>query len=167
MLQESGFAADLTVAESVRLVGRLSGRTDDADRLLKVVVLSHKADTRVSQLSGGEKRRLDFATAVWGRPELVVLDEPTTGLDEENEREVVAALGRLAEGRTTLLITHDLKLVSGADLILYLDDKRVAESGTHEELMRAGGRYADLFRLQCQGTEAARPTAGEPAALVR
>src|SRR5690349_1500780 len=65
MLQESGFSPDLTVAESVRLIGRLSGRTDSEQRVLGVVDLTGKAGTRVSQLSGGEKRRLDFATAVY------------------------------------------------------------------------------------------------------
>ena len=81
MLQESGFSADLTVAESLRLIGRLSGRSDRVDRVLGVVDLTRKADTRVAQLSGGERRRLDFATALYGRPELIILDEPTTGLD--------------------------------------------------------------------------------------
>lgn len=81
MLHENGFSADLTVAESVQMVGRLSGRSNSVDRVLGIVDLTRKAATRVGQLSSGDKRRLDFATAVYGRPELIVLDEPTTGLD--------------------------------------------------------------------------------------
>nr|WP_274387757.1 ATP-binding cassette domain-containing protein [Salsipaludibacter albus] len=64
MLQESGFSPDLTVSESARLIGALTGRSDTVERVLEVVDLSRRSDTRVSQLSGGEKRRLDFATAV-------------------------------------------------------------------------------------------------------
>ena len=81
MLQESGFAGDLTVEETVNLIGRLSGRTDDTARLLERVDLVRKRDVHVAQLSGGERRRLDFATAVYGGPELVFLDEPTNALD--------------------------------------------------------------------------------------
>ncbi|CAM5692986.1 hypothetical protein SPURM210S_07965 [Streptomyces purpurascens] len=81
MLQESGFSPDLTVKESVRMIGTLSRRRDRVERVLDIVDLTHKAGTKVSQLSGGEKRRLDFATAVYGNPELIFLDEPTTGLD--------------------------------------------------------------------------------------
>ncbi|MEE3920899.1 ATP-binding cassette domain-containing protein [Micromonospora sp. BRA006-A] len=66
MLQESGFSPDLTVRESVGLIGRLSGRTDDVDRVLDLVDLTDRAGRRVAQLSGGEKRRLDFATAAYG-----------------------------------------------------------------------------------------------------
>ncbi|MGO4425873.1 ATP-binding cassette domain-containing protein [Streptomyces sp. MCAF7] len=66
MLQESGFSPDLTVKESVRLIGALTRRHDDVDRVLGIVGLTRKAGTKVSQLSGGEKRRLDFATAVYG-----------------------------------------------------------------------------------------------------
>lgn len=110
MLQESGFAADLTVAESVRLIGRLSGRSDTVTRILEVVDLTSKADTRVAQLSGGEKRRLDFATAVYGRPELIILDEPTTGLDIQSRDALWAAVEQLRQdGSTIILTTHYLE----------------------------------------------------------
>ncbi len=98
MLQESGFSPDLTVRETVRLVGALSRRADDVDRVLGVVDLTRKAATRVSQLSGGEKRRLDFATAVYGTPELVVLDEPTTGLDIQSRDDLWRAVDRMRDG---------------------------------------------------------------------
>lgn len=81
MLQEGGFLPDFAAAESLRLIGRLTGRSDSAESVLDVVDLAGMAEVRRSRLSGGEKRRLDFATAVYGRPELILLDEPTTGLD--------------------------------------------------------------------------------------
>src|SRR3989442_13725532 len=71
-----------------------------------------------------------------------MLDEPTTGLDDENARAVTDGLKAIARGRTTLLVSHDLDLVSRSDLILFLDGGKVLEGGTHEELMRANGRYA-------------------------
>jgi ABC-2 type transport system ATP-binding protein len=110
MLQDSGFAGDLTVAESVRLAGSISGRQDDVRRVLGEVDLAGKADTRVVQLSGGEKRRLDFGMAIWGSPELLFLDEPTTGLDPTARDalwEVVAGLRE--DGVTIVLTTHYLE----------------------------------------------------------
>ncbi|MGW6457559.1 ABC transporter ATP-binding protein [Streptomyces sp. NPDC055078] len=110
MLQESGFSPDLTVKESVRLIGRLTGRADTVQRVLSLVDLTHKAGTRVSQLSGGEKRRLDFATAVYGTPELVFLDEPTTGLDIQSRDALWDAVDKLREdGSTVVLTTHYLE----------------------------------------------------------
>ncbi|ASQ93392.1 ABC transporter ATP-binding protein [Streptomyces sp. 11-1-2] len=110
MLQESGFSPDLTVKESVQLIGTLTRRHDDVDRVLGVVGLTRKAGTKVSQLSGGEKRRLDFATAVYGGPELVILDEPTTGLDIQSRDALWAAVDRLRdEGSTVVLTTHYLE----------------------------------------------------------
>jgi ABC-2 type transport system ATP-binding protein len=110
MLQESGFSPDLTVRESVRLIGGLSRRRDRTERVLGIVDLTHKAGTKVSQLSGGEKRRLDFATAVYGNPELIFLDEPTTGLDIQSRDALWDAVDRLREdGCTIVLTTHYLE----------------------------------------------------------
>ncbi|GAA3928813.1 ABC transporter ATP-binding protein [Actinomadura viridis] len=110
MLQESGFSPDLTVKESVRLIGKLSGRTDKVERVLGIVDLTRKAGTKVSQLSGGEKRRLDFATAVYGTPELIFLDEPTTGLDIQSRDALWAAVDKMREdGSTIVLTTHYLE----------------------------------------------------------
>ena len=111
---------------------------------------------RGATLSGGQRQRIAIARAAIRQARLLVLDEPTTGLDEENARAVVDALARLWEGRTTFLITHDLQLASRADRIVYLEERRVAESGTHAELMRLGGRYATLYRMQITAAEAER-----------
>ncbi|MGN9813390.1 ABC transporter ATP-binding protein [Micromonospora sp. BQ11] len=138
MLQESGFSPDLTVRESVGLIGRLSGRTDDVDRVLDVVDLTGRAGRRVSQLSGGEKRRLDFATAVYGTPELIFLDEPTTGLDIQSRDAVWATVDRLREnGATIVLTTHYLEEAQQrADRIGLMHQGTLHREGTVSELTR-------------------------------
>ncbi|MBB5113297.1 ABC-2 type transport system ATP-binding protein [Micromonospora echinospora] len=138
MLQESGFSPDLTVRESVGLIGRLSGRTDDVDRALDVVGLTDRASRRVSQLSGGEKRRLDFATAVYGTPELIFLDEPTTGLDIQSRDAVWATVDRLREnGASIVLTTHYLEEAQQrADRIGLMHQGSLHREGTVAELTR-------------------------------
>lgn len=136
MLQESGFTPDLTVHESVQLIGTLSGRTDTVDRVLGIIDLTGKAGTKVSQLSGGEKRRLDFATAVYGTPELVILDEPTTGLDIQARDDLWDAVDRLREhGSTIVLTTHYLEEAQQrADRIGLMHEGVFHQEGTVTEL---------------------------------
>ncbi|MFY1674094.1 ABC transporter ATP-binding protein [Plantactinospora sp. WMMB334] len=138
MLQESGFSPDLTVAESVRLIGRLTRRTDRVDRVLDVVDLTAKAATKVSQLSGGEKRRLDFATAVYGTPDLIFLDEPTTGLDVQSREDLWTTVERLREnGATIVLTTHYLEEAQQrADRIGLMHQGTLRREGTVSELTR-------------------------------
>ncbi|HEV7950420.1 MAG TPA: ABC transporter ATP-binding protein [Glaciihabitans sp.] len=137
MLQESGFAAELTVIESLRLGGSISGRADDADRLVNAVELGSKRDTRVGQLSGGERRRLDFAIAIWGTPELVFLDEPTTGLDPTARDRLWEIVGDLrSSGTTVILTTHYLEEAEKhADRIGLMHKGVLAQQGTLTELV--------------------------------
>jgi ATP-binding cassette, subfamily B, bacterial len=106
-------------------------------------------------LSSGQRQRIALARAAVRRAPILILDEPTTGLDELNERAVVAAIDQLARSATTLLITHDLRLAARADEVLLLEQGSIAERGTHAELMAARGRYATLYRLQ-SGSRPAR-----------
>ncbi|MET7834661.1 ABC transporter ATP-binding protein [Micromonospora sediminicola] len=139
MLQESGFSPDLTVRESVGLIGRLTRRTDDVDRVLDLVDLTGRAGRRVSQLSGGEKRRLDFATAVYGTPELIFLDEPTTGLDIQSRDAVWATVDRMREdGATIVLTTHYLEEAQQrADRIGLMHQGTLHREGTVSELTQS------------------------------
>src|ERR1051326_3367802 len=101
-------------------------------------------------LSQGQRQRIAIARAAIRKAPILILDEPMTGLDRKNEREVVAALEGLYCKRTTFLITHDPHHAATADCILYLEDGRIEEKGTHAQLMAFNGRYAALFRLQAQ-----------------
>jgi ATP-binding cassette, subfamily B, bacterial len=103
---------------------------------------------RGATLSHGQRQRIAIARAAIRKAPILILDEPTTGLDERNEREVMNALERVAAGRTTLLISHNLQLVSRFDQIVYLEGGCVVERGSHDELMRADGRYAVMYKLQ-------------------
>ncbi|MEU1721477.1 ATP-binding cassette domain-containing protein [Nonomuraea sp. NPDC005692] len=103
-------------------------------------------------LSGGQWQRIALARGLLrDRPELMILDEPNAGLDPAAEHEVHTVLREHRAGRTTLLISHRLSTVRDADTIAVLADGQVVERGTHEELLRAGGRYAELFATQARG----------------
>jgi ATP-binding cassette subfamily B protein len=110
-------------------------------------------------LSGGQRQRLAIARAMLRQSPILVLDEPTTGLDQENEDQVLEALERLAQGRTTFIISHDLGLAARADRVLFLEHGRIVEEGTHLELLQKGGRYASLF---CQQSTNQHRTPTEP-----
>jgi ATP-binding cassette subfamily B protein len=115
-----------------------------------VAGLPHGYDTVVGargyRFSGGERQRLAIARMLLRNPPVLVLDEATSALDTETERQVQAALAELAEGRTTLAIAHRLSTVRTADQIVVLDQGRVVECGTHDDLVARGGRYAALAR---------------------
>ncbi|MBI3848739.1 MAG: ABC transporter ATP-binding protein [Verrucomicrobia bacterium] len=107
-------------------------------------------------LSHGQRQRIAIARAAIRQAPILILDEPTTGLDRKNEREVMEALERLYAARTTFLITHDLQQAAGVDVILYLEGGRIIERGTHDELMQRNGRYAALFRSQARMNDTQR-----------
>jgi ATP-binding cassette, subfamily B, bacterial len=103
---------------------------------------------RGATLSGGQRQRIAIARAAIRQAPIVVLDEPTTGLDRKNEREVSAAFDRLSEKSTTLLITHDLHSAQHADLIFFLSEGRIVELGTHQSLMALDREYAAMVHRQ-------------------
>ena len=100
------------------------------------------------RMSGGEKQRLAIARVLLKAPGIVILDEATAHLDSESEVAVQHALDTALAGRTSLVIAHRLSTIRGADQILVVDGGRIVESGTHEELLALGRRYADLYRTQ-------------------
>jgi ATP-binding cassette subfamily B protein len=103
---------------------------------------------RGATLSGGQRQRIAIARAAVRQSPIVILDEPTTGLDQENEREVSEALERLTQNTTTFWITHNLKVAEQADTILYIESGKVLEQGTHSELINLGNKYAAMYAVQ-------------------
>ncbi len=103
---------------------------------------------RGATLSGGERQRLSIARALLKDAPVLILDEPTSALDLETEKALLEALERLKSGRTTFIIAHRLSTIRGADHILVLQGGRIAESGTHQDLLRQGGLYANFYHLQ-------------------
>jgi len=124
-------------------------RAAEAARIHDLIAsLPEGYDTTVGErgyrFSGGEKQRIAIARTILRNPPILVLDEATSSLDTETERQVQDALDRLAEGRTTIAIAHRLSTVQDADQIVVLDGGRIVERGTHEGLLELGGRYAEL-----------------------
>jgi ABC-2 type transport system ATP-binding protein len=148
MLQDGGIDPRTTPREALRLYASLFRDPEDPDRLLELVDLGRAAKTRYRRLSGGEKQRLGLALALVGRPELLVLDEPTAGMDpaaKQATRERIAALR--AAGTTILLTTHELGDVERlADHVAVLDGGRIVAGGTPAELTGAGAPRV-RFRL--------------------
>ncbi|MEO9778114.1 MAG: ABC transporter ATP-binding protein [Sedimentitalea sp.] len=144
----------------------LLGRTDVSDAELQPVLdaahvsdfiakLPEGLDTRVgprgSALSGGQRQRVVIARALLRDTPILLLDEATSALDAQSEKVVQSALDRLAGGRTSLVIAHRLSTIINADKIIVMDRGKVVDAGTHAELLKRGGIYADLYHLQFQG----------------
>ncbi|ATL28916.1 ABC transporter ATP-binding protein [Streptomyces formicae] len=140
MLQEGGFPAELTVAETARMWAGCTSGARPVDEALEIVGIAKRSGVRVKQLSGGEKRRLDLAMALLGRPDVLFLDEPTTGLDAEGRRETWDLVRQLRDnGTTVLLTTHYLEEAEGlAERLAILHEGRIA----------AEGRVADVVASQ-------------------
>ena len=107
---------------------------------------------RGMSLSGGERQRIAIARAIVRNTPILILDEPTTGLDAASEQAVVEALERLMKGRTTIVIAHHLGTIRHADAIYVLKNAEIVERGTHEALLARGGAYAELYELQRMGS---------------
>nr|WP_240449289.1 ABC transporter ATP-binding protein [Streptomyces harenosi] len=137
MLQESGFAGELTALETIRMWAGLSTVPSDPGRALEAVDLTHRSRVRVQNLSGGERRRLDFALATLKAPRVLFLDEPTTGLDPESRVRMWELIdASVRAGTTVLLTTHYLEEAEAlADRIAIMHEGRIVVSGDKQSLL--------------------------------
>ncbi|MGQ4491040.1 ABC transporter ATP-binding protein/permease [Streptomyces sp. 372A] len=146
-----------TIEDNVR-IGRPDATADEVRAAAAAASLDSVVDrlpdgweTQVGEggaaLSGGERQRVSIARALLKDAPLLLLDEATSALDPESEALVQEGLDRLMEGRTVIMVAHRLSTVESADLIVFLEDGRIVEQGTHDELVRSGGRYAELWTI--------------------
>jgi ATP-binding cassette, subfamily B, bacterial len=152
-----------TVAQNIAY-GKPEATTEEIIRAAKaanahefIQKMAEGYDTMVGEhgvtLSGGQRQRLTIARAIIRHSPILILDEPSAGLDAESEQLVFDALGNLMEGKTSIVIAHRLATVRRADVIFVVEDGRVVEKGTHAELLEIGGLYARLYELQFKGEE--------------
>jgi ABC-type multidrug transport system fused ATPase/permease subunit len=158
-----------TVRENIAY-GRPDATQEDVAQAAKlanadefIARMPHGYDTMVGErgltLSGGQRQRIGIARAIVRNSPILILDEPTAALDTESERLVIEALERLMKGRTVLTIAHRLSTIRDADMILVFKEGVVAEQGTHEELVKLGGTYAELYRAQAGPVGSPAPAA--------
>ena len=143
VLQSGGFYPGLTVREAVEYMAKAYPHPRDADETISLVGLEEKADARSNRLSGGQQRRLDLALALVGDPELVFLDEPTTGFDPAARRSAWGVVGALRDlGKTVLLTTHYLEEAQAlADRVAIVKDGEIVAEGPPAELAPSSAGY--------------------------
>ena len=141
-----GYGRDGASQEEIKSAARGAS----IDRFIAVLPDGYEAmvGERGLKLSGGEKQRVAIARTLLKNPPILILDEATSALDSRTEEAILGTLDAIAENRTTITIAHRLSTVVGADQIVVLDEGRVAERGTHSELLRRGGLYADMWARQ-------------------
>jgi ATP-binding cassette subfamily B protein len=161
IVEQDVFLFDGTVAENIGYGRRGASREQIADAARAanahgfIEKLEQGYDTLIGErgvrLSGGQKQRLAIARALLADPRILILDEATSNLDTESERLIQRSLARLMQGRTCFVIAHRLSTIRHADRIAVIEDGRLIELGTHEDLLESGGRYADFLRMQVEG----------------
>lgn len=161
LVTQEPFLFNDTVRQNI-LFGRLDATDEEIETAARlanahdfICDLPNGYDTLVGErgvkLSGGQKQRICIARAFLANPKVLLLDEATASVEPESEALIQAALERLMQGRTTVIVTHRLSLVRDCDRILVIDEGRVIESGRHEELLGLDGWYARMYRLQMEG----------------
>ena len=151
--QQDNLLPDFTALENIYLACLSGGNNkkfskSKAKKLIKKIGLFNRSDHYPSELSGGEKQRVSIARAFLKNAPILLLDEATSSLDTESESLVQEAIKKLMKDRTTLVIAHRLSTIINADQIIVLDDGKIVESGTHEELLSKNGVYKKLYERE-------------------
>ena len=163
IVQQDVFLFNGSIRDNI-LYGRLDATEEEVEEAARranihdwVMTLEHGYDTEIGErgvrLSGGQKQRLSIARVFLKDPAILILDEATSALDNTTEILIQQALDDLCRGRTTIVVAHRLSTIRSADMIAVISDGRVAEEGTHEELMKKDGVYAGLYRLQFRDSD--------------
>lgn len=179
IVEQEVFLFDGSVAENIAYARRdatmdmirAAARSANADHFISDLEKQYNTviGERGVRLSGGQKQRIAIARALLADPRLLILDEATSNLDSESERLIQSSLATLMKGRTSFVIAHRLSTIRHADRILVLERGRIIETGTHDELVAAQGRYYDMLQIQLHGARdfAVDKAAGLPAAVTR
>ena len=157
-MQQDIYLFNDSIRENIRY-GKLDATDEEIIQAAKranihdyIMTLPNGYDTNIGErgvrLSGGQKQRLSIARVFLKNPPILILDEATSALDNTTEILIQQALDELCKGRTTLVVAHRLSTIKNADEIAVVDDGRIRELGTHEELMALKGIYYDLYQLQ-------------------
>jgi ATP-binding cassette subfamily B protein/subfamily B ATP-binding cassette protein MsbA len=166
IVEQDIFLFDGTIAENIGY----SRRDATREEIIRYAALAHADafirafpegyDTVIGErgvkLSGGQRQRLAIARALLANPRILILDEATSNLDTENERLIQESLRTLMQGRTSFVIAHRLSTIAHADRIVVLENGRLVEVGTHEELMERSGRYRQMVLIQTEPAPANR-----------
>ena len=152
VLFNASVRANIALAEPTMTIERVIAAAKLAGAHDFILELPEAYDTivgeRGSSLSGGQRQRIAIARALVGNPRILIFDEATSSLDYESEQIIQNNMRKIVEGRTALIIAHRLSTVRRANRIITIERGRIVEDGTHDELIRSGGRYAMLYRLQ-------------------
>lgn len=160
MMQDS-FIFSGTIMDNIRY-GNKTATDEEVIRAAKTVCAhdfimqmedgyNTQVNERGSRLSVGQRQLISFARALLNDPSVLILDEATSSIDTETEIALQKGLDELLKGRTSFIIAHRLSTIQGADRIMYVDDGKIIESGSHEELLKQKGLYYNLYMSQYQG----------------
>lgn len=148
--QNIAYSRKQATPEEIRAAAEVANALEFIDRLPDGI--NSIIGERGVKLSGGQRQRLAIARAVLADPKLLILDEATSNLDTESEQLIQQSLGRLMKGRTSFVIAHRLSTIAGADLIVVVENGRILQTGTHQELMDQGGKYRTMVEQQVKMT---------------
>ena len=163
IVQQDIYLFNASIKDNI-LYGRLDATDEEVIEAAKranihdyIMTLENGYDTQIGErgvrLSGGQKQRLSIARVFLKDPPILILDEATSALDNTTEILIQQALDELCVGRTTLVVAHRLSTIKNADEIAVVNDGRIVEQGTHDELIALGGEYAALYNLQFRAQE--------------